>query len=389
MTFCPHCGKEVHEDSRFCSQCGTRLKDNEGNHIHKESGEKKSRFLWPILVPVLALLLTAGGLFWTYTHQQEVNEQVIQNNEKAERLALDGEYKEAEKILIKAVDKRPDFTPLQENLDAVQTVLLIQSDMTEVEKQIKSNHLNKAEEQLTAIQNQIQDEQSKLFSTLTPEANRLQSQITLRQINDELSKLTQVDDLAAKLNTLSGLNLEETSKVRKKINEKIVSLSTKKAEAALEDKQYNEAVAIVDQGLQYVSNHEKLIQLKERIKQERESFEQAQQDRMEDAMQQAAKDELKNQNAALEVLDVQMKKDEYGDIKLSGKVKSVATQILSTVTANYEIRNEKDEVVKEDSAKVYPVYLNPGDEGTFEKVYYDLKKGDYTVEVTDLEWLVE
>jgi hypothetical protein len=110
---------------------------------------------------------------------------------------------------------------------------------------------------------------------------------------------------------------------------------------------------------------------------------------MEDAMQQAAIDELKNRNAAIEVVEVHLDKDEYGDIKVKGKLKSVATQILSTVTASYEIHNDQDEVVKQDSAKVYPVYLNPGEEGTFEKVHYDLKKGDYTVEVTDLEWLVE
>ncbi|KHE68496.1 zinc ribbon domain-containing protein [Halobacillus sp. BBL2006] len=389
MTLCPHCGTEVHEDSRFCSQCGTRLNNNEEHHIHKKSGGKKSGVWLPVLVPVLALLVAAGGLFWTYSHQQEVNEQVIKDKEKAEQLALDGKYEQAEKLLVKTVDRRPDFQPLQEDLNAVQAVLSIVDDFNEVEKDIEANHINEAEEKLTTIQNQIQEEQSQLFATLTPKANHFQSQITIRRINDELNKLTEVDELAAKLNTLSGLNLEETAKVRRKINEKIVSLSTNKAEDALEDKQYNEAVAFVDQGLQYVSNHEKLIQLKERIKQEREAFEQAQHDRMEDAMQQAAKDELKNQNAAIEVVEVQLKKDEYGDIKVNGKVKSVATQILSTVTASYEIRNEKDEVVKQDSAKVYPVYLNPGDKGTFEKVHYDLKEGDYTVEVTDLEWLVE
>jgi hypothetical protein len=146
---------------------------------------------------------------------------------------------------------------------------------------------------------------------------------------------------------------------------------------------------MIDQGLQYVSNDEKLIQLKERIQQEKEAFEQAEQQRLESAMQQAAQDELRNQTQALEVIESSITKDEFGDYKVSGELKSVATQIISTVSVMYDIVNKEGEVVRSDSVKVYPNYLNPGNKGNFEKVHYELEEGEYSVEITEMEWLVE
>ncbi|MBH0228880.1 zinc ribbon domain-containing protein [Halobacillus yeomjeoni] len=389
MNVCPHCKKEVSEGSRYCSQCGQPIKGTEEHHIHKEKSGKKSKRWWPVIVPVITLIIMTITFFVVYTHQKNVNEEVLNMKKQAEESALSGNYEKAEKILVQAVDRRPEFQVLQSELNAVQTALFLSEELDDVEKQIKENQLKTAESELKKIQNQIQEQKSRLLVTLTPEANHLESRITVMKVNDEISRLSTVDELAGKLNTLSGLNLEEASKVRKKINEKIITLSTKKAEDALAQKQYSEAIAIVDQALQYVSNDEKLMQLKERIKQEQTAFEQEQRKRLEKAMEQAAEDELKNKTDALEVVEAKLTKDEYGDIKVTGKVKSVATQIISTITAKYDILNEKGKVVKSEEAKVYPIYLNPGDVGTFEKVYYELDDGEYSVKITEMEWLVE
>jgi predicted amidophosphoribosyltransferase len=38
---CPNCGKEVNENQKFCSHCGTKLKDNENIEIHNNFDETK------------------------------------------------------------------------------------------------------------------------------------------------------------------------------------------------------------------------------------------------------------------------------------------------------------------------------------------------------------
>lgn len=388
MIYCSHCGSEVDEGSRYCSQCGQQIEGNQQRPIHKSEDPEKKKWL-PVLIPTSVFLLVSAALFFVYTHEQRVNHNVIQSKQKAEDLALSGHFKEAEEKLLNAVNQRPDEEALTSDLRSVQAALDVRKEMDQIEVMIEKKQLQQAEEQLDGLQQTIQDNESQLFLTFVPETNSLDSRITVMKINQELSQMTNIDELASRLNELSGLNLKEAAQVREKVTEKMVSLSTEKAEKALSEKQYTEAISSIDHALQYVVNNQKLLQLKERIQQEKTAFEDEQKKRLEQAMQQAAEDELKNQTDALEVVNAEVRKDEFGDYMVTGNVKSVATQIISTVTATYEVLNRQGEVVKSDKAKVYPIYLNPQDEGSFEKVYYDLKGEDYSVRVTELEWLVE
>ncbi|WP_226577898.1 zinc ribbon domain-containing protein [Halobacillus litoralis] len=383
MIKCPQCKHQNADNSRFCSQCGHALGDDPE---HKGKGKR----LWlPLFTPVFALVVMGGALYYVYDYQKDVNAEVVSMKQEAEEVALEGEYREAEALLAKAIDRRPEADALQVELEHVQTAVQFEKKLDEVAGMLKEGQLKDADQQLSAIQDQLRKKDGRLYQTLIPRMNEMDSRLTLQEVNEELSKITDVDELAAKLNTLSDLNLEETAKVREKIFEKIVNRSTKEAEAAAEEKRYTEAIALIDQGLQYVSNDEKLIQLKERIQTEKQAFEQAAQQRMESAMQQAAQDELRNQTDALEVLNISIEKDEFGDYKVSGQIESVATQVISTVTVMYDIKNKDGEVVRSESAKVYPNYLNPGDKGSFEKFYYELEEGEYSVETTEMEWLVE
>ncbi|RWZ60841.1 zinc ribbon domain-containing protein [Halobacillus fulvus] len=383
MTYCSQCGHHIQEGSRYCSQCGAPTMDEQPSSVHT-----KKRWT-PYLIPCIAVIGCCIALLFLYHYEKETNEEVLNAKQQAEELAMNGDYAAAEKILVQAIDKRPDYKALTDNLTAVQSARLLQEEISRVSQVIENGKLKTAREQLGRVQQRIQNKEGQLYATLNPETNHLDSKITVLMINEELSRLKDVDELASRLNRLSGLNLNEASQVRKKVTEKMVSVSTERAEDALLNRQYTEAVIIVDQALQHVSNNESLLQLKDRIQQEQIAFEEQQQQRLEQAMVQAAEDELKNLNDALEMMEVEWKKDEFGDYKLSGKVKSVATQIISAVTATYEIVDKNGEVVKKDSSKVYPFYLNPGDEGTFEKVYYEMEDKEYSVRVTGMEWSVE
>ncbi|MCA1023752.1 zinc ribbon domain-containing protein [Halobacillus litoralis] len=383
MITCPQCNYENAEGSRYCSQCGASLSE-------ESPADTKRKRLWlPILTPAIVLVLVGAALYFVYDQQAGINKEVVTWKTEAEEAALAGEYREAEKLLTRAIQERPDEEALQEELSHVQTALSMEKELEEVSKLLEEGSLSEADEQLSTIQAALKQENGRLYQTLVPALNEMDSRFTLQEVNEELSKITDVDELAAKLNTLSDLNLEEAAKVREKIYEKIVNRSTKTAEAAAEEKQYTEAIALIDEGLQYVSNDEKLIQLKERVQQEKQAFEQAAQERLESAMQQAAQDELRNETEALEVADIRMEKDEFGDYKISGELKSVATQVISTISVKYDIKTQDGEVVRSESAKVYPNYLTPGSTGSFEKMYYNLEEGEYMVEMTELEWLVE
>ncbi|WP_101843676.1 FxLYD domain-containing protein [Halobacillus sp. Marseille-P3879] len=392
MVICRECGSENNSGSRFCSHCGEKLTEETLEELESEniSSEQRNKKKLIYIMPAAVLIVIAAALGFFYNHAKQVNQTVLEDKKKAEELALDGAYKEAEKILDKASTQRPDYQALQRSLSTLHSVQGMEDDLDTVEKLIEENELDKALEELAHVNKQMRDQGNRLVVTLTPRLNQLDSRITVGKINNEVKELTKIDELADKLNTLSGLDLEEAARAREKITEKIVSISTKQAEEAMTEKNYNEAIASVDEGLQYVINHEKLLQLKERVEQEKKAFEQEKQDRMERAMEQQAMEEMKNRREAIEVLGISASKDEFGDVTIEGEVQSEATSIISSIEITYDILNEDDEVLESDTAQVYPMYLNPEDKGSFEQIYYDFEKEEkISVEVTNVQWFVE
>ncbi|MFC7061425.1 zinc-ribbon domain-containing protein [Halobacillus seohaensis] len=387
MVICTECGSENNSGSRYCSHCGEKLSNvpKEGSDVDVEPSPKN---IWPVILPIAVFILIASVIGYTYNHSKQVNKSVLEDKNEAEELALNGKYKEAENLLVTAANQRPNYQALQTSLSSVRDVRKLDNELNQVEESIENNKLDTALENLASINNSMMKKEDRLVVTLTEKLNQLDSRITVNKINNQLKKLTSIDELAEKLNTLSGLDLEEATRVREKITEKIVSISTKNAEEAMKEKQFNEAIAAVDEGLQYVINHEKLAQLKDRVEQEKQAFEQEKLERIERAMEQAAEEDLKNRQDAVKILDVNVSEDEFGDITVKGEVQSEATKIVSSIEVTYDIINENDKVIESETAQVYPMYLNPEDKGTFEKNYYDFEN-KVTVKVTNVQWYVE
>ncbi|WP_028782507.1 FxLYD domain-containing protein [Thalassobacillus devorans] len=404
MRKCPGCQEEVNEGSRFCPNCGTRL--DEKNSLHNDeisatvAEEPSSRFEhkqpkgkknWKmILLPVIVLLLSAGGVGYTYAYEKNVNEEVLQLKRDAEASALEGKYDEAASMLKSAIDKREDFAVLKKDLAFIKEADGFQEEMKQIEKEIQRDQLAKATDQIAALRENVKASKSKLVPGLLPKLDTMDSQIKIKRINSELAELTTVDQLAANLSTLSRYNLEEATKVKAKIMEKIVTIASNDAENHIEGKEFNKAVAAVDHALQFAVNNDKLLQLKKRIRQEQEAFVQAQRERIERAAEQAAQEDLKNQTAAVEVKNVKAKLDDLGDLTVTGEVKSVATKIISSVTVELEILDKEGNPIKteENTVTVYPMYLNPGDTGKFEKQFFEINK-QVDVKVKNIEWYVE
>ncbi|MBP2003735.1 FxLYD domain-containing protein [Halobacillus andaensis] len=341
------------------------------------------------ILPGALFIFIAAGLVFFYNHAKQVNQSVLEDKEKAEELALEGDYNEAGKLLERAADKRPDYQALKRNLSAVNQVKAMEKDLERVETSIEENDLDNALNELSQVNQKMGEQENRLVATLTPRMNELDSRITVGKINNEVKELTNIDELAEKLNTLSRLDLEEATRAREKITEKIVSISSKQAEKAMKERQYNEAIAAVDEGLQYVINHKKLLRLKDRVEQEKLAFEQEKQDRMERAMEQAAMEEMMNRREAVKVLTIKASKDEFGDVTVQGEVQSEATSIVSSIEITYDILDEDGEILETDTSQVYPMYLNPEDTGKFEQNYYDFEKEEISVEVTNVQWFVE
>ncbi|MBM7553089.1 zinc ribbon domain-containing protein [Thalassobacillus pellis] len=406
MKTCPNCNSEINEGSRFCPNCGARIEDGAGGQkeemaairetgagqdsrkTNKHKTPKKRANWFAIFIPVVVFLIAAGWVGYTYAKEQDINEEVLQLKNDAEALAIDGKYEKAKKLLDQAIQMRDDFPALKQDREFVQNAIEVEKELDNISEHIQSNQLEKANAKIDQIRKRVEESESKLMLSFNGSLDTLATQVEIKRINNELAELKTVDELAAKLSTVSSYEVQEAVQVKGKILEKIVSIASRNAEEHIAGKEFNKAIAVVDDALQFAVNNEKLLQLKERIKQEKAAFEQAQQERIKRALEKAAQEDIKNRTSAIEVTELKAKLDDLGDLTVTGKVKSVATKIISSVTLELEVKNKEGKVVAKEKTTVYPMYMNPGDTGKFEKKFFDINE-EVNVEVINMEWYVE
>jgi hypothetical protein len=393
--FCHQCGESISEKSRFCSHCGAKITDhddtgsqrqfraeNEAEVQPKQSGIR--RFL-PALIPVFSLVIVAGGLAYTYFHEHDINEEVMSLKVKAEETALNGEFKNAQGLLVQAKSKRPEYTVLEQNLDGVSQAIQYEETLANISELIKKTEFEAALKEIASLKEKLNANQSPLFHPIQEEIKQKETSIKIGMIKLQLNDLTSVDQLAGKLSILSSFPEEEASAIKTEILNKIVSISVKEAEDELSNKQFSSASSTLDKGLQYAVNNEKLLALKERVQQEKDAFEKAEQQRLEQAMEAAAQEDLNNRTAAVDVTEFTAEVDEYGDLYFRGSIENIATTSISSITIHYRISDESGKTIDEGSTSVYPFELQPEETGTFEDVYYGVHQ-DVIVDIDNITW---
>lgn len=389
--FCHKCGRKVTSDANFCFNCGANLKEDV-EHNEEEwlegSGKKKHFTYMPFLPPIISLVLIAGTIGWYYSHEQSVNAEVLAIKKEAEELALQGEYDMAKDELAGAMEMRPSYHVLRNNLEVVKIAEEVNGELEEVREQIKTKKFDEAEKNLTRLREKMTRLDGPLIQPLKEDVSEKDVMIKVGKINNELDQLKTVDELSRKLAVISSIPSEEGKAVKEQILNRIVQLTVEDAEAKIEQKQFTNAMTLADRGLQYAVNDKRLLSLKEKIEQSRQEFEQAEFDRIEKAMEAAAKEDLKNKNAALEIVEFKFEEDEVGGMTVTGEVKNIVSATVSSITVYYNILSKDKTVLDTGFTTVYPFKLEPGKKGKFEDFYYGVFE-DVTVEIENITWVVE
>ncbi|MGD6776882.1 FxLYD domain-containing protein [Sutcliffiella horikoshii] len=391
--FCHKCGRKVTSEANFCFNCGANLKDdveyNEDEWLEGRGKNKKKRFTYmPFLPPIISLVLIAGTIGWYYNHEQSVNAEVLTIKKEAEDLALQGEYDMAKEELAGAMELRPSYHVLRNNLEVVKIAEEVNGELEEVREQIKSKKFEDAEKNLTRLREKITRLDGPLIQPLKEDVSEKDVMIKVGKINSELDQLKTVDELSRKLAVISSIPSEEGKAVKEQILNRIVQLTVEDAEEKIEQKQFTNAMTLADRGLQYAVNDKRLMSLKEKIEQSRLEFEQAEFDRIEKAMEAAAKEDLKNKNAALEIVNFKTEEDEVGGMTVTGEVKNIVSATVSSITVYYNILSKDKNILDTGFTTVYPFKLEPGKKGKFEDYYYGVFE-DVTVEIENITWVVE
>lgn len=411
--YCQKCGwKAESESARFCQKCGSKLIDenveadsasamdieesqdflqneeaSEAKTTSRENVRKQNglSLLWPIVAPVASLVLASSIGYLYYNLQTDKNNQVQLLQEKAEKAALSGDYEEALGNLEKAAEIRPSYSLLTEMEALILTAIEFEESFVHIEDLIKNQNLDEADKEVARLKELLQEQDGPLFSGFKAEIFEKESHLSIAKTRKDIEHLNTVEQLGAKLQSLSSVNHEDKDEVAKLIKDKIVNITINEAQLQMNDKQFSNAIELVNEALHYASGDEKLLSFQERIVQEQSAYEEAERNRIEQAMVAAAQEDLKNKTAAVNVESLDVYIDEFGDLHVSGTVKNTASVPISSIELYYSVYDSEGIEIGSDMMYTDPYVLKPGEVGTFNELYSSVYE-EITVEITKAVW---
>lgn len=411
--FCHHCNRSFAEDALYCSQCGKPLLPQQ-NIGAEESGDwalalaetasssdkeigainKKKRTIWIWLMPVgfVALaLVTAASVLVYYQYEIKRNDLVLNLQHEAKTAALAGQYEEALRLLEEAADIRPQFTALREDASIVQHAAELSRQIAEAEEQFSAGQATESEteRELERVKNELSGNKQPIYAKLRGKLDDLGVQLMVIRLTKEVEEISSFKELSETLNVVNGVIGEDAAILRETIIGKIKDISIAEANQLLGKKNFSAAVAAIDQALELAKGDEELLAKKQHIAAERSRYERAEQQRIEQAMQRAAEEDLINQTAAVEVVNIEQTLDEFGDLTIEGRLKNAATRPIYSVAVDFTVYGEDGEVAGKGSGTASPNYIEPGEEMSFTATVYGVYIENTSVVIDHVTWYLD
>ncbi|RLQ94901.1 FxLYD domain-containing protein [Falsibacillus albus] len=382
--YCKECGSRESNDSKFCSRCGTKISNSQSLRRYDE----KSSSLLLFLLPMMCLILMGGASFGYYLYEMNNNKKVSKWKESGEKLASIGKYEEALQDLKRAQSIRPQYTVLKKDMETIQKAQNYQNQIDQVSKLIKTRKFSEAKSKINALKTSLTHEKSLIFQPMPELVAEKETIIKVAEIKEEFANLNTVDELAAKLSIIQSLTSTEAPKVKEQIINKIVQVTSDQTEKDLKKHNFSEAINLVEKALTYSSNNKKLLELKNTIDQSKSQFEKSEQQRIQQAKEAAAREDLKNHTSAVKVVSLENQLDEYGDLNILGEIKNTATKGIYSVNISYSVYDVQGVIIDTGYTTVFPYYLDAGETGTFSDTVYSVYQ-DAKVQIDNIEWILE
>ena len=328
---------------------------------------KPKAIMW--LTPLLVLGVTIVSLIIYYKYEMGINEQVTKWHAKANEKALTGHYQEAKQLVDTALTERPQNTALLRDQNILTEAITLQEQLEEVANELKTQKIDSGEKLLDEVAAGLKEKTEPIFTPLYNELATNQTTLAVMKVKAEIETLDSVDTLVEKLDEINKIKGKEAEAIAKQIKNKLVDVSYKAAEVKLKKADFPKALQIVDYGLYHVPNSNKLSDYRKYIVEKREMFEQAEAKRIELAEQKAAEEALINQTSAVQVIDINAVLDEYGDLKISGKIKNVATRPIYDVELTIDIYDLDGKFMNQVNVYVDPYNLDTNAVGSFSTIY--------------------
>lgn len=388
MLHCPFCGAIVKNNEQYCVSCGDELPDDLMDRHH--SDRKKFNFFW--LIPIASMLIMCTAVSIYYIILQHKTNEAIELYENGIKDIQASNFKEAKQSFEKALDLKENFYEADISLSFINHTLDINDNLKEAAIFQENSDFEEALLLTNEAESSLNNFHGEPVTELINEILILRNSIKIDEVQYHLNSEPNIDDLKSLLWETEAINNDESMEIAESIRTKIVDFIFSKASEQLNNNQFSDAQILVEDGLKYVADSEKLLSLKTTIDKEKTAFETAQQERIEQAINMAAEEHEVNQSDAVKLNSVKLKKDDQKKLVVKGEVNSIATIPIHSVVIEYALITNKDEEILSNKVFIYPDKLYPNETGKFEYTHYeidDLKEKDIKVKVNKITWYTD
>ncbi|MYL34790.1 zinc-ribbon domain-containing protein [Pontibacillus yanchengensis] len=385
MAHCPYCGTPIYDNESYCVYCGEKLPADLSERVHPDYFNGFNRW-W--LLPMVVLLLSIISLGSTYFIMEQKTVTAQAKFHTGEQIALEGNYSKAKDYFKAAEMLTHQFPAASQNKQFMKIALQVQSYIDEARNQTYNHQYQSSLETLTAAEELLTNYNGEVVRNLIEDIVLLRNNTKVDQLQQTMEDKPSIEELKSLLWQADSIPTDAAKKITKQIREQIVAHSFSNANERLKQKQFSKARSFVEEGLRYAPNSNKLQSLKTTIEKGKTAFETAQQNRIEQAINAAEKEREKNQTDAVKVTSLEATINEFGDLVIKGKIKSVATVPINSVSLSYILVNGSGEKVLSNEVYSYPDTLYPGETGNVEFTHYDVQNS-FNVKVDKVKWFLE
>lgn len=387
MIYCPYCGIRINEDEVFCFHCGEKIPDDIGSRITID--RKSFNRLW--ILPITLCLLVALFIFGYQKNIHRKIDEAKQLYQQSEEKILDKEYHEAKKLLENVLQLSDNFPQAEVAWQFANEATYIQKNIEQAKEKLNDSDYEEALSLINESERSLRDYSGEAVNHLIDHLTMEQNAIKLESIKSTLEDDPSIDDLKVLLWEAEAIKIDDAEEITEHIREQIVDYTYSKAIEQLNKYQFSDAKILLDDGLKYAENSEKLKSLKATIEKEKEAFETAQQERIEQALYQAEEEKEMNEMEAITLKDANVTQDKNHLIHVQGEVESVATVPVHSVIIEYTLLDQDDQEILTNKAVTYPDTLYPEEIGKFEFTHFEIDEqiDDITIDVSKFTWYTE
>src|SRR5699024_918104 len=203
---------------------------------------------------LVIIVLTAGFLYIFLQHQTTQAKELYK---KGEENAIEGEYQEASEFLMSALEHNQSFTQADIALSFVETAKDAEATMEQAENHLENQAFQEALSLINETENSLVNYNG---DAVTPLINRLtekRNMIKLEQLKYKLKQDPGINQLKTLLWEGDAIQTDEAAEITASIRNRIIEYTFSQASEQLNEKQFSDALRIVEDGLKYAPESEK------------------------------------------------------------------------------------------------------------------------------------